>query len=44
VTPEAQNYLDKARSDLDDARKIMTIQLAKVAARLEHFQQKCARI
>lgn len=37
MTPEAEDYLDKARSDLDDARKIMTIQLAKVAARSAYY-------
>jgi uncharacterized protein (UPF0332 family) len=33
VTPGAQAYLDKAREDMDDARTIMAITLAKVAAR-----------
>jgi uncharacterized protein (UPF0332 family) len=33
VTPEATDYLDRARDDLDDARKILAIGLAKVAAR-----------
>jgi hypothetical protein len=33
VTPEARDYLDKARDDLDDARKIASIRLGKVAAR-----------
>ncbi len=37
MTPEAQDYLDKARGDLDDARKIMSIQLAKVAARSAYY-------
>jgi hypothetical protein len=33
VTPEAADYLSKARDDLNDARKIAAIGLAKVAAR-----------
>jgi len=37
VTPEAGDYLDKARGDLDDARKIMSIHLAKVAARSAYY-------
>ncbi len=37
MTPEAKDYLDKAHDDLDDARKIMTIQLAKVAARSAYY-------
>lgn len=37
MTPEANDYLDKARGDLNDARKIMTIQLAKVSARLAYY-------
>jgi uncharacterized protein (UPF0332 family) len=37
VTPEAQAYLDKAREDLDDARKIMAINLAKAAARSAYY-------
>jgi uncharacterized protein (UPF0332 family) len=37
VTPEARDYLDKARDDLDDARKIAGIPLAKVAARSAYY-------
>jgi uncharacterized protein (UPF0332 family) len=37
VTPEAKDYLDKARDDLDDARKIVAIHLAKVAARSAYY-------
>jgi uncharacterized protein (UPF0332 family) len=33
VTPEAKDYLDRAFDDLDDARKIVAIHLAKIAAR-----------
>lgn len=33
MTPEAKDYLVKAREDLGDARKIAGISLAKVAAR-----------
>lgn len=33
MTPEATDYLDKARDDLDDAIKILAIGLAKIAAR-----------
>jgi uncharacterized protein (UPF0332 family) len=37
VTPEAKDYLDKARDDLDDARKIVAIHLATVAARSAYY-------
>jgi uncharacterized protein (UPF0332 family) len=37
VTPEAKDYLDKARDDLSDARKIAAIGLAKVAARSAYY-------
>jgi uncharacterized protein (UPF0332 family) len=37
VTPEAESYLDKAREDLLDARKIAGIRLAKVAARSAYY-------
>ncbi len=37
MTPEAEDYLDKARGDLDDARKIAAIPLAKVAARSAYY-------
>jgi len=37
VTPEAKDYLDKARDDLYDARKIAGIPLAKVAARSAYY-------
>jgi uncharacterized protein (UPF0332 family) len=37
VTPEAEGYLSKARGDLDDARKIADIRLAKVAARSAYY-------
>jgi len=33
VSPESEDYLQKARQDLDDARKIMQISLGTVAAR-----------
>ncbi|HEV3247646.1 MAG TPA: HEPN domain-containing protein [Beijerinckiaceae bacterium] len=37
MTPEAESYLDKAREDLLDARKIAGIRLAKVAARSAYY-------
>ncbi len=37
MTPEAANYLDKARNDLEDARKIAMIGLARVAARCAYY-------
>jgi uncharacterized protein (UPF0332 family) len=37
VTPEAADYLSKARDDLNDARKIAAIGLAKVAARAAYY-------
>jgi len=37
VTPEAKDYLEKARDDLSDARKIIAIPLAKVAARSAYY-------
>ena len=37
MTPEAKDYLDKARDDLEDARKIAAIHLAKVAARSAYY-------
>ncbi|HEY4172039.1 MAG TPA: HEPN domain-containing protein [Rhodopila sp.] len=37
MTPEATNYLAKAREDLSDARKIATLGLAKVAARSAYY-------
>jgi uncharacterized protein (UPF0332 family) len=37
VTPEAEAYLEKAREDLLDARKITGIRLAKVAARSAYY-------
>jgi uncharacterized protein (UPF0332 family) len=37
VTPEAKDYLDKARENLDDARKIVAIHLTKVAARSAYY-------
>jgi uncharacterized protein (UPF0332 family) len=37
VTPEAEDYLDKAQDDLEDARKIAAIHLAKVAARSAYY-------
>jgi uncharacterized protein (UPF0332 family) len=37
VTPEAKDYLDKARDDLSDARKIIAISLPKVAARSAYY-------
>ena len=37
MTPEAKDFLDKARDDLDDARKIAGISLAKVAARSAYY-------
>ena len=37
MTPEAKDYLDKARDDLDDARKIIAIPLAKIAARTAYY-------
>jgi uncharacterized protein (UPF0332 family) len=37
VTPEATDYLSKARDDLNDARKVAAIGLAKVAARSAYY-------
>ncbi len=37
MTPEAENYLARARDDLDDARKIGAIPLARVAARSAYY-------
>jgi uncharacterized protein (UPF0332 family) len=37
VTPEAAAYLGKARDDLNDARTIVAIGLAKVAARSAYY-------
>ena len=37
MTPEAADYLNKARDDLNDARKIAAIGLAKVAARIAYY-------
>jgi len=37
VTPEAQDYLEKARGDLSDAQKIADIGLAKIAARTAYY-------
>jgi hypothetical protein len=37
MTPEAKNYLDKAREHLDEAGKIAAIGLAKAAARSAHY-------
>jgi uncharacterized protein (UPF0332 family) len=37
VTPEAADYLDKARDNVGDARKIAAIGLAKVAARGAYY-------
>lgn len=37
MTPEAESYRSKARGDLDDARKIADIRLAKVAARSAYY-------
>ena len=37
MTPEAYDYLAKARDDLEDARKIVAIHLAKAAARCTYY-------
>ena len=37
MTPEARDYLDKARGDLDDAAKIAAIGLATIAARAAYY-------
>jgi len=37
LTPEAADYLAKARGDLSDARKILSIGLATVAARSAYY-------
>jgi uncharacterized protein (UPF0332 family) len=37
VKPETRKYLAKARSDLADAKKIVTIGLAKLAARSAYY-------
>ncbi|KQT56237.1 hypothetical protein ASG52_23920 [Methylobacterium sp. Leaf456] len=37
MTPEVEAYLDKATEDLADARKILAIPLAKVAARSAYY-------
>ena len=37
MTPEAADYLEKAQTDLADARKVAGIGLARVAARLAYY-------
>ena len=37
MTPEAENYLTKARNDLEEARKIVAIGLTTVAARSAYY-------
>jgi len=37
VRPEAADYLEKARNDLEDARKVAAIGLAKIAARTAYY-------
>ncbi len=37
MTPEARDYLDKAREHLDEARKIAAIGLARAAARSAYY-------
>lgn len=37
MTPEAKDYLDKAREHLDDARKIAGIGVARAAARSAYY-------
>jgi uncharacterized protein (UPF0332 family) len=37
LTPEAADYLAKAQGDLSDARKVMTIGLATIAARCAYY-------
>ena len=37
MSPIAQDYLEKARDDLDEGRKILAIGLPKVAARCAYF-------
>jgi uncharacterized protein (UPF0332 family) len=37
VRPETRKFLDKARSDLSDAKKIAAIELANVAARSAYY-------
>jgi uncharacterized protein (UPF0332 family) len=37
MTPEAADYLEKARGDLADSRKIAGMGLARVAARLAYY-------
>lgn len=37
MTPEARDYLEKAREDLDDAAKIAKAGIAKVAARCAYY-------
>ena len=37
MTPEAADYLSKARDDLNDARKVAAIGLAKIAARAAYY-------
>jgi uncharacterized protein (UPF0332 family) len=37
MTPEAGDYLEKARDHLDEARKIAAIGLAKAAARSAYY-------
>lgn len=37
MTPEAQDYLDKARDDCNDARKIAGIGLARASARSAYY-------
>jgi hypothetical protein len=37
VRPEAADYLEKARNDLEDARKVAAIGLVKIAARTAYY-------
>jgi uncharacterized protein (UPF0332 family) len=37
LTPEASAYLERAREDLDDARKLLSVPLAKIAGRSAYF-------
>jgi uncharacterized protein (UPF0332 family) len=37
VKPESEDYLDQAREDLDDAKKVIGIPLPKIAARCAYY-------
>lgn len=39
MKPEAEDYLDQAREDLDDAEKVIAIPLPKIAMRCAYYAE-----